>query len=118
MIKKMNQKEAITKLKELLKPNDTVYCILTKLSNSGCYRHINFYKFYNGITLKGYKTNNKVTNKYWLSFLISSALKLSFKEKTNSVGIGGGGMDMGFHIVYELSHLLFNDGYKLNHEWL
>jgi len=27
-------------------------------------------------------------------------------------------MDMGFHIVYELSHLLFNDGYKLNHEWL
>ena len=46
MIKKMDQKEAITKLKELLKPKDTVYCILTKLSNSGCYRHINFYKFY------------------------------------------------------------------------
>ena len=105
MIKKMNQKEAITKLKELLKPNDTIYCILTKLSNSGCYRHINFYKFYNG-------------NKYWLSFLISIALKLPLKEKTNSVGIGGGGMDMGFHIVYELSYLLFKDGYKLNHEWL
>jgi hypothetical protein len=111
MIKKMNQKEAIIKLKELLKPNDTVYCILTKLSNSGCYRHINFYKFYSG-------KSNLVTNKYWLSFLISIALKLSFKEKTNSVGIGGGGMDMGFHIVYELSHLLFKDGYKLNHEWL
>ena len=107
----MNQKEAIIKLKELLKPNDTVYCILTKLSNSGCYRHINFYKFYSG-------KSNLVTNKYWLSFLISIALKLSFKEKTNSVGIGGGGMDMGFHIVYELSHLLFKDGYKLNHEWL
>ena len=111
MIKKMNQKEAIIKLKELLKPNDTIYCILTKLSNSGCYRHINFYKFYNG-------KSNLVTNKYWLSFLISIALKLPLKEKTNSVGIGGGGMDMGFHIVYELSYLLFKDGYKLNHEWL
>ena len=111
MIKKMNQKEAITKLKELLKPNDTIYCILTKLSNSGCYRHINFYKFYNS-------KSNLVINKYWLSFLISIALKLPLKEKTNSVGIGGGGMDMGFHIVYELSYLLFKDGYKLNHEWL
>mgnify|MGYP003150795274 CR=1 FL=1 len=109
MIKKIDQKEAITKLKELLKPKDTVYCILTKLSNSGCYRHINFYKFDN------YKNR---TIKIWLSFLISNALKLPLKEKTNSVGIGGGGMDMGFHIVYELSHLLFNDGYKLYHEWL
>tara|TARA_R100001244_G_scaffold118987_1_gene88687 strand:+ start:511 stop:852 length:342 start_codon:yes stop_codon:yes gene_type:complete len=113
MIKKMDQKEAIYKLKELLKPSDTVYCILTKASNSGCYRHINFYKFNYEII------NSKNTiNKLWLSFLISSALKLSFKEKTNSVGIGGGGMDMGFHIIYELSSLLFNDGYKIKHEWL
>tara|TARA_Y100000310_G_C20136103_1_gene558102 strand:+ start:145 stop:495 length:351 start_codon:yes stop_codon:yes gene_type:complete len=116
MIKKMDQKEAITKLKELLKPKDTVYCILTKLSNSGCYRHINFYKFYS--TKKLDKIGRNVINKYWLSFLISIALKLPLKEKTHSVGIGGGGMDMGFHIVYELSHLLFKDGYKLTHEWL
>ena len=34
------------------------------------------------------------------------------------VGVGGCGMDMGFHLVYTLSRELFDDGYYVKHEWL
>jgi hypothetical protein len=43
---------------------------------------------------------------------------------TDGYKVGGCGMDMGFHLVYTLSSLLFDrengkdSGYKLRHEWL
>ena len=97
--------EAINYLKEHIKTGDTVFTKLEKVSNNGMYRNIKV------ITIKD---NNP---SYW-SYYVAKAVDLTYKEKTNAIGIGGCGMDMGFQIVYCLSRTLFNDGYALKHRWI
>ena len=102
---KQNKLELESKLKKFIPPNDTVYTILKNVSQSGMYRHIQV------IVIK----DNKPIN---LSYWIADYLEWSYKDKTYSIGVGGCGMDMGFHLVYTLSRSLFDDGYSLRHEWL
>jgi len=52
------------------------------------------------------------------SFHVANVLKWTYKDKTNSVGVGGCGMDMGFHLVYTLASVLYNDGYALTHRYI
>ncbi len=44
------------------------------------------------------------------------------KSSYNSLRVNGCGMDMGFHLVYNLASVLFSGqeraGYKIRHEWL
>ena len=40
------------------------------------------------------------------------------KDKTNAVGVGGCGMDMGFHMVYTLASVLYGDGYALKERYI
>jgi hypothetical protein len=48
--------------------------------------------------------------------------KVINREGFNALVVSGGGMDMGFKVVYDLSSVLFvgqdRAGYKLNHRWL
>ena len=100
------RKEIEKELKDILaKGNKTVYQIVTKVSNSGMYRHItNFVA-----TGKG-----KIISIDWEICRIMQ----TFKYEEDGVGVSGCGMDMGFHIVYELSYKLYGDGYKLTQKWL
>ncbi len=41
----MKKEEAIKNLKKLINEDDTIYFIVKRVSNSGMYRHIDFYKF-------------------------------------------------------------------------
>jgi len=50
--------------------------------------------------------------------LMCDALEYKFKDKTSCMGVSGGGMDMGFHVIYQLSHLLYGDGYALKYSQL
>ena len=106
--------EALSNLKSWIKEGDTIYYIVKNVSSSGMYRHIDFYKF---------ETNEKgQINKSWLSYNIAKALDYPFKEKTNSIGVGGCGMDMGFHIVNSLSYHLYPNKkrgeYYVNSRWI
>jgi hypothetical protein len=102
--------EALKNLKSWIKEDDTIYYIIKNVSSSGMYRHIDFYKF---------ETNEKgQINKYWLSYNIAKALKYSFKEKTNSIGVSGCGMNMGFSVISNLADELFGDYKKLKYEQL
>ena len=103
--KQTKQKIVIESLKKEIKKGDTIFTILTKVNNIGTYRHIKPILFKNN-------------EPYFLGWQMSKALEYTYKEKTSSIGIGGGGMDMGFHLIYNLSSLLFNDGYALKHRWL
>ena len=103
--KKEKRKIVINALRGQIKKGDTIYTILTKVNNIGTYRHIKPILF----------KNNEPS---FIGWRMSKALEYTYKEKTSSIGIGGGGMDMGFHLVYNLSSLLFNDGYVLKHRWL
>ena len=110
MTKKQAKLESLSNLKNWISEGDTIYYIVKNVSSSGMYRHIDFYKL---------EPNDKgEIVKSWLSYNIAKALDYPFKEKTNSVGVSGCGMDMGFHVISQLSHILFNDDYKLKYESL
>ena len=98
--------ESIERLKEWgVKPGDTIYTILKSVSASGMSRKLSVFKIEN---------NEPV----WLSYHVARIVG-SWDDKSESVRVSGGGMDMGFHIVYWLSAALFDgDGYALNHRWL
>ena len=108
-VKQQIKKEAIDYLKSIIKKDDVLYTQLNHVSQSGMMRHIKVRQLKNSTALD------------W-SRLISIAL--DWKEAKNRFGgyngikVGGCGMDMGFHLVYTLSSVLFDDGYAIKHQWL
>ncbi len=104
--------ESLKTLREVLKPGDTVYCILHHVSRSGMQLEISLLTFKNN-------------EPYYLSYHAARVLGWSSTNK-GAVKVTGAGMDMGFHLVYSLSRELFCDvelrmedpGYLLTHRWL
>jgi hypothetical protein len=116
------QAEAIARLKEYIRPGDTVYCILRRVSASGMSRVID---------LKIMHENEPLH----IGYNAALALGYPYDRKAEGIKIGGCGMDMGFALVYELAQTLFpgnppvNEkgrrvepvtvgGYALKHRWL
>ena len=93
------------KLRAKLKPGDTLYTVLRSVSRSGMSRVIDVYRLYTD-------EKGEVQTDY-LSYWIAKACGMTFQEKRGPEGIkvGGCGMDMGFHIVYELGQTLYPDGF-------
>ena len=89
--------EAIEKLREWIKPGDTVYTILRHVSRSGMQREIGIVLLKDGTDLHP-------------NYLVAKALGERV-GKFDSVIVGGCGMDMGFHLVYNLSYVLYPDGF-------
>lgn len=92
--------EAVARLKKLLKPGDTVYCVLRHVSSSGMSRRIDFY------SIRG-------KEHAFLSGYISRVTGYKFAKHGNGLVVGGCGMDMGFHVVYEIGRALFPKGFKV-----
>jgi hypothetical protein len=90
----LQQQEAIERLREMIKPGETLHTILRSVSRSGMTRHIS--------VLHG---TNEITH------LVARALDLK-RADDGGVKVGGCGMDMGFHVVYELSHALWPEGFE------
>lgn len=91
---------AILDLRSMLKPGDEVVTVLRRRSASGMSRCISLYIVRNGQIQA-------------ISFLAARALGYRLKEVdgSNAVHVTGCGMDMGFHLVYSLSRVLFPDGF-------
>lgn len=123
-VTKKERQEAIEELRKILKPGDTVCTVIRNVSRSGMYRAIDCYK------IAGVKDGDP--DLFWLSYLIAKATGFRFDEKREAVGVGGCGMDMGFHIVSTLGRVLFPDwkreppnkfggnspDYSLKHRWI
>lgn len=89
-----DQAEAQAQLREWLHPGDTVSTILRHVSRSGMQRSISLIVSVDGAPFD-------VT--YWAARAMGERI-----DQTNGgIKVGGAGMDMGFHIVYSLSHVLF-----------
>ncbi len=100
------REEALARLREWLKPGDTVYTILRHVSKSGMSRDIGIVIFRDGSPLH---PNHAV------------ACVLGLTLKRDAVRINGCGMDMGFEIVYNLCQCVFpgkRPSSALKHEWL
>ena len=89
---------ATAQLRKILKPGDTVHCVLRHVSRSGRFRRIDFYKLGKG-------------GERFLSGYIAKVLGLKLHDD-GGLGVSGCGMDMGFHVVYGLSSTLWPRGFK------
>ncbi len=94
----MDKAEKIKRLRETLQPGDTVRTILRHVSRSGMTRDISLVVVENGEDTE-------------IDWLCAEVLGLKINRYHGGLRVGGCGMDMGFHLVYELSHVLFPDGF-------
>ena len=93
-------------LKKLFPKGSTAFTTVTKVAPSGMSRHIQVFKAY-GVDEMRFPT-----------YMIAAYLDMKYKAETQSIFVGGCGMDMGFHLIYTLSRKLYDDGYSINHRWL
>lgn len=103
-------------LKDYFNDTRTVYTILRSVSSSGMTRHIS-------LVVAGVNDEGK-PDLYDITYLAAQALgdKLQERNGHRTIKVNGCGMDMGFHLVYNLSSVLFKGeeraGYKLSQRWL
>lgn len=92
------REEATAFLRERIKPGETLYTIVRHVARSGMSRKIS------ALQLEGAQ--------HWdWSLKIGKAIGMPVDRDLGAVKVGGCGMDMGFHLVYELSRCLFPDGF-------
>ncbi len=105
--KQRKEHEAREQLLKRLKEGMTLYTNLRHVSQSGMTRYISPVAIID---------NEPINLSYWVNDLFG--YRQAEKFGTQCVKVGGCGMDMGFHLIYSLSSILFHDGYALQHRWL
>jgi hypothetical protein len=104
------REESLTYLRGILFPGDTVYCVLRGVSSSGMYRRISL------LAAPRDGTTSPIVRARAEPFVIDGyAIRVGIgsrpRGRADGIGVGGCGMDMGFALVYELSQMLFPNGY-------
>jgi hypothetical protein len=107
--------ESIERLRQLFAgdKNPTLHTILRHVSASGMTRDISLV----------YVKDGQLYNVTY-SAALALGWPLSERSGYRAIRVGGCGMDMGFHLVYTLSSVLFRNstdsdaGYTLKQEWL
>lgn len=92
-----NRAVMIEEVKQILQPGDTVYCVLRHRATSGMMRHISFFTVRDG----GIR---------YLDHYIAELCGYKYASDGRGVKIRGCGMDMGWHVVYNLGAILWPDG--------
>ena len=98
---KNEQAEALSTLRKMLKPGDTVYTITRHVSASGMRRRISCFVA---------NTKKEITCIDWY---IDKAELYKRHKREEGLVVGGCGMDMHFKVVYDLSSVLFPKGFLL-----
>jgi hypothetical protein len=111
----LEKSESIERLRKLFTGDDkpVIHTITRHVSSSGMSRDISL------IYVKGGAIHN-------ITYSAALALEWPLSEKSGNraVRVSGCGMDMGFHLVYTLSRVLYRDtvegdaGYALSQAWL
>lgn len=103
-------------LEEYLTDTRTVYTVLRSVSASGMTRHIS-------LLVAGIDNAGKPAL-FDITFHAAKVLgdKLQERNGHRTIKVNGCGMDMGFHLVYSLSSVLFagqdRAGYELKQRWI
>jgi hypothetical protein len=99
-------------LREILAAQEkpTIYTVLRHVSASGMSRDISLKTVQDGELID-------------ITYTAAEALgeKVKYKNSFRVIRVGGVGMDMGFHLVYSLSSVLYSNeersGYKVSQVW-
>lgn len=122
-VNKQERAEAIERMREWVKPGDTITCVLRHVSRSGMMRHISFIATQPDGSIR------------YLDRSISQALGYPLVQRGDGIKVGGCGMDMGFSVVYDLGAVMWpqgtpephsmrngepdrDGGYALKHRWI
>ncbi len=112
-LQKSEHDEYLAKARKMLKVEDTIYTLLRNVSRSGMPRSISFYIM----------ADNEP---YCIDYIINK-INGGKIDKHGGITMTGCGMDMGYHVVHNLSMKVFakeegkydHDGaYALKHRWL
>lgn len=104
--------EAKEKLRKWLPRGSTVFCIVRKVAPSGMSRNISLVFF-------EHDAERGEIRDYHPTYNAAKVLGWSLaKSGPDALQVAGCGMDMCFHTVYELSSVLYGDGYALKHRTL
>ena len=104
--------EQIERLKEWFPKGSTIYTILRHVSPSGMSRDISVL----GTWINDQGKVSFIHPNHAVSKVLGWTLKT--KNGSDTIRVGGCGMDMGYHLAHSLSYALYGDGYALNHQWL
>lgn len=96
--KAADRADAITKLRALFPPGSTVYTVLRRVARSGMSRHI---------SVVAHDTDGPSD----VTWLVARALDVRMDRDTGGLKVSGCGMDMGFHVAYNMSRCLYSAGY-------
>lgn len=120
--KRLLKEQIRRRLLDWLKPGDTVHTILRHVSSSGMSRRISVIA-------------NLTDGPHDISGYVAQLLDMRRNVRDGALVVGGCGMDMGFHVVYNLGYALWpqgtpephgkrngepdsDGGYALKHKWL
>ena len=117
-IQDAERQEAIDSLRNTLKPGDVVYCVLRSVSRSGLSRVIDLQRI-----MTDEDGDTRIVS---IGYRTARALEMAWDRDRDGIKVSGCGMDMGFHLVYELGRVLYPDGtgrspdggYALTHHWV
>jgi hypothetical protein len=98
-LKDIEKNEALEKLREFIKPGDTIYTTLKHVSKSGMMRVIDLFVIQDD-------EPRRITS------LACRATKSTYNDKHEGMKMDGCGMDMGFAAVYDLSYNMFPNGFE------
>lgn len=98
---KAEQAEACEKLRQWLKPGDTVFVVLRNVSRSGMSRDI-------GVVLL-HPDGSRLTDLH-PNYLVGKAIGAPMNKAGDAVKMNGCGMDMGHEVVYLMGRALWPDG--------
>ncbi|NYE30961.1 hypothetical protein HDE78_003938 [Rhodanobacter sp. K2T2] len=101
-----DQSPSLEQLRQWLPKGTRVFTILRSVSRSGMRREISVVVFLPGDDRPIHPNHH-----------VCKVLGLR-RGKSDGVVLNGCGMDMGFHLVYELAHALYGDTDALTQEWL
>ena len=97
--------EALARLREAFPPGSTVYTVLRHRAPSGMSRAIALYAIQPDPEARG------GVSVRWMTWSAAVALRETWSERHEAITVRGAGMDMGFHLAYNLSHALYGSGY-------
>lgn len=95
----LRREEDLDALRKLFPIGSTVHTVLRHVSQSGLTRAISVVRVENGQV-------------YDASYLVARALDMKLDTRWTGIRVGGVGMDMGYHLVYTLSRVLYADGFE------
>lgn len=93
--------EAIARLREWIKPGDTLFTVLRHVSRSGMNRVIEVVKI---------DCTDGEAKTLHLGYNVAMAVGYTYDRGRDGIKVGGCGSDMGFEVVYNLGRVLFPKG--------